>query len=336
MTGHTVAESGATLGRRMSWVRRHPFATAIFAIILVIFALSAIFGADEGEQTDAILGLIIVYVVLVGLYALAAWLYGKIFRREEPQVPVLPVSPVSQQPVPQSDWSARSAMPASAPPVPAPPPIITAPSLGDLLTLTPAQFEELTLTVLVALGYTDARRSGGAGDLGADVVCRDAQGRSTIVQCKRYAPGSTIGTPDIQTFIGMKSVHHRADRGIFVTTVSYSQPAVDLARQHGIALIGGNDLLLLLHLTGVPIGAPAARPTVACGQCGATNPAGAEFCDQCGARLANVAAAPAGSGVPNSAPVPPPFDAVECPRCHTKLSPQVRFCTNCGLPRSSS
>ncbi len=49
-------------------------------------------------------------------------------------------------------------------------------------------------------------------------------------------------------------MHHRADRGLIVSTVGYTQPAVELARHHGVALIDGDSLLLLLHLTRTPTG----------------------------------------------------------------------------------
>ena len=127
------------------------------------------------------------------------------------------------------------------------------PRIGDVLALPPGQFEDMTGALVSSLGYTEVRRSGGSGDFGVDLYGRDPQGRTTIVQCKRYAPGSTIGTPVVQTFIGMMTVHHRAERGVIVSTVSFTQPAVDLARHPGIALIDGNSLVLLLHLTGIPL-----------------------------------------------------------------------------------
>lgn len=127
------------------------------------------------------------------------------------------------------------------------------PALGDVLELTPGQFEDLTAVLFARLGYTRVKRTGGAGDLGADIVCRDPEGRSTIVQCKRYAPGSTIGSPVVQTFIGMKAVHHRAERGVIVTSAGFSQPAVNLARQHGITLIDGETLLSMLQMTATPV-----------------------------------------------------------------------------------
>jgi restriction system protein len=109
------------------------------------------------------------------------------------------------------------------------------------------------VALLRGLRYTAVQRTGKAGDLGTDITCLDPQGRTAIVQCKRYAPGNTIGTPVVQTFIGMMTVHHRADRGLIVATVPFTQQAVDLARHHGVALIDGPALLLLLHLTAIPL-----------------------------------------------------------------------------------
>jgi restriction endonuclease Mrr len=51
----------------------------------------------------------------------------------------------------------------------------------------------------------------------------------------------------MQTFIGMMTVHHRADQGLFVTTAGFTQPARNLAAHHGILLIDGNDLMQLVQ-----------------------------------------------------------------------------------------
>ncbi len=126
-------------------------------------------------------------------------------------------------------------------------------ALDDVLELTPREFEDLTAELLARLGYTGVRRTGGAGDLGADIVCHDPEGRSTIVQCKRFAPGSTVGSKVVQTFIGMQTVHHRAERGMIVTSSGFSQPAARLARQHGIVLVDGPRLLSMLQMTATPV-----------------------------------------------------------------------------------
>ncbi len=113
---------------------------------------------------------------------------------------------------------------------------------NELLALTPVEFERAVAQLLQDLGYREVRHAGGPGDLAADITCRDARGRSVIVQCKRYAPGARVGSRDIQAFIGMLSVHHRADRGIFVTTSEFTPPAANLARQHDVELIDARRL----------------------------------------------------------------------------------------------
>lgn len=114
--------------------------------------------------------------------------------------------------------------------------------LGDLLVLTPTEFEWAVGALLVAEGYRDVVRIGGAGDLGVDLTARDSQGKLVVVQCKRYAPGTTVGSPAVQSFIGMATVHHQAQRGLFVTTSTLTTPARALARQHDIEVIDGQEL----------------------------------------------------------------------------------------------
>ncbi len=115
-------------------------------------------------------------------------------------------------------------------------------TLADLLALTPGQFEAATAGMLRQLGYNDVRRTGGAGDLNVDVWARDPNGARVAIQCKQYGPGHYVGSPEVQTFIGMMYQHHGADRGIFVTTSWFSRPAVALAKQHNIVLWDGQEL----------------------------------------------------------------------------------------------
>jgi hypothetical protein len=163
-------------------------------------------------------------------------------------------------------------------------------TLGDMLSMNPTEFEEFTGQALEALGYRDVIRIGGAGDLGADLTATDPQGRSVIVQCKRYTPGSRVGSPALQAFIGMREVHHKADRGIFVTTADYTQQAIDLANEHDVVLIDGDDL--------VKIAALVLKPTVRrsnsatsngprfCITCGEPFLPTAQFCSNCGTAIA--------------------------------------------------
>jgi HJR/Mrr/RecB family endonuclease len=117
--------------------------------------------------------------------------------------------------------------------------------IDQLHALSPYEFEAYVRDLLAMLGYRDLRLNGGSGDLGVDIWGRTPQGRTAAIQCKRYAPGKNIGSPMIQTFIGMQKVHHGADVGLFVTTSGFTLDAMRLAQAHGIQLIDGPALLRL-------------------------------------------------------------------------------------------
>jgi restriction system protein len=119
-------------------------------------------------------------------------------------------------------------------------------TLGDLLSLTPPEFEEAVAGVLARSSYRKVRAVGKAADLGVDIACFDRKGRPVVVQCKRHAPGIAVGSGEVQRFLG-SITHAGADRGILVTTSRFSAPAVHLAEQHGIELIDGTALVELVR-----------------------------------------------------------------------------------------
>lgn len=120
-------------------------------------------------------------------------------------------------------------------------------TLQGLQSLTPTEFEMTVGDLLKSWGYVDVLRSGRAADLAADLKCRDAQGRLTVVQCKRYATGNLVSSPEVQKFIGMIYAHHRAYHGIFVTTSGFTEPALKLALEHNIRMIDGNQLVAFIQ-----------------------------------------------------------------------------------------
>lgn len=122
-------------------------------------------------------------------------------------------------------------------------------ALGELLALSPAEFEEAVAELLRHLGYRGVERVGGRGDRGVDIRCRHPRGGTLIVQCKRHAPGIRVGSPDVQALIGMVAVH-RADGGLLVTTSSFSAPARELAREHGVGLLDGETISRIAERAG--------------------------------------------------------------------------------------
>ncbi len=115
----------------------------------------------------------------------------------------------------------------------------------------PSSLSEFVLDVLQAIGYggsTDsAERLGRGGDGGVDGVIReDKLGLDLIyVQAKRWA--NTVGRPDIQQFVGALN-GHRASKGVFITTSTFSRDAIEYADAVNprVILLGGKQLAELM------------------------------------------------------------------------------------------
>jgi restriction system protein len=116
----------------------------------------------------------------------------------------------------------------------------------DLRRLTPAEFEQLVVAYYEALGHR-ARRSGGSGDHGMDVVVETVDGETWIVQCKRWR--GTVGEPVVRDLYGV--MHHEgAARGVIVTTGMFSEQARDWAKGKPIELVEGEAFLRRLGQVG--------------------------------------------------------------------------------------
>ena len=118
----------------------------------------------------------------------------------------------------------------------------------------PAFFEQLIVTLLIAMGYGGSseeagRALGQSGDDGVDgVIDQDPLGVDQVyVQAKRYAPGNTVGAAAIRDFFGALNLK-RASKGIFVTTSTFSRSAIETTRGLGqrIVLIDGHRLAQLM------------------------------------------------------------------------------------------
>lgn len=130
--------------------------------------------------------------------------------------------------------------------------------LDRLLRVTPRAFEHLAGSLLQAAGFDDVRVTGGSGDGGIDGigVYRPAGLISfhTAFQCKRYQ--GSVGASTVRDFRG--SFIGQADRGIIITTGSFTKSALDEAGKAGappVDLIDGATLCELLkqHRLGVRV-----------------------------------------------------------------------------------
>lgn len=133
--------------------------------------------------------------------------------------------------------------------------------LNRILESSPAFFEHVIVELLVGMGYGGshedaARRLGKSGDGGIDgIIDEDRLGLDRIyVQAKRYAPGNSVGRPEIQGFVG-SLVGLGASKGVFVTTSNFSKQALDFSAglQQRVILIDGQRLCELMVEYGVGV-----------------------------------------------------------------------------------
>ncbi|MFF3504737.1 restriction endonuclease [Streptomyces sp. NPDC003247] len=108
--------------------------------------------------------------------------------------------------------------------------------------LDPAEFEQAIAGLCARDGCTDVEVVGGAGDLGADVLAVAPDGRTVVIQCKRYADGHKVGSQDLQRFGGTCFTVHAADVAVVVTTSDFTAPAAEYAEQCGIVCVAAEDL----------------------------------------------------------------------------------------------
>lgn len=131
--------------------------------------------------------------------------------------------------------------------------------LDQVKSASPSFFERLVVELLVRMGYGGTLRDAGqavgrSGDGGIDgIIKEDRLGLDVIyLQAKRW--DSTVGRPEIQKFAGALQ-GHRARKGVFITTSSFSTDALEFASRidSKIVLIDGPALAkyMIDHNVGV-------------------------------------------------------------------------------------
>ncbi len=132
--------------------------------------------------------------------------------------------------------------------------------LAQTKTMEPLRFEKLVLDLMLKMGYGGSRENAGrltqaTGDGGVDgLINEDKLGLDVIyLQAKRYTE-TVVGRPKIQEFVGALA-GKQANKGVFITTSTFTQGAIDFANavQQKIILIDGEKLaaLMIEHNLGV-------------------------------------------------------------------------------------
>lgn len=136
--------------------------------------------------------------------------------------------------------------------------------LQNIENASPYKFEEIVIELLIKMGYGDSDFNNGevtskSGDEGIDgIIKEDKLGLDKIyVQAKRWKKETKIGRPEIQKFVGALD-GQRAKKGIFITTASFSQEALNYANNTSnatVILIDGQKLadLMIEYEAGVTV-----------------------------------------------------------------------------------
>ncbi|WP_235803733.1 restriction endonuclease [Limosilactobacillus panis] len=78
--------------------------------------------------------------------------------------------------------------------------------------------------------------------------------QQVYIQVKRYAPSNSVGRPEIAAFAGAIKLRH-TNRGVFITTSSFTKGAIEAARDLNIILVNGDMLtnLMIKYHVGIEI-----------------------------------------------------------------------------------
>jgi len=111
--------------------------------------------------------------------------------------------------------------------------------------ISPESFERLTQRLLRESGFIHVEVTGRTGDGGIDgkgiARINGLMSFHIAFQCKKYK--GSVGAPEIRDFRG--ATVGRADRGLFITTGSFTKAAIDEATRDGAApidLVDGDQL----------------------------------------------------------------------------------------------
>lgn len=131
--------------------------------------------------------------------------------------------------------------------------------LDEILKLSPYAFEQMVLDLMAKMGYgafeNAALQTPVTCDGGIDgIIMEDKLGFNLIyVQTKLWSLDRSVGSPDIQRFVG--AINLLGGKGLFVTSSTFTQHAISYAKLQQIVLIDGPKLarLMIEHNFGVTV-----------------------------------------------------------------------------------
>lgn len=136
--------------------------------------------------------------------------------------------------------------------------------MSEVMKLDDSGFEKLIVKLLVKMGYGSGIEGAGivtpkSHDGGIDGIIKEDQlGFSNIyIQAKQWSVDQSVSRPEIQKFVGALQ-GQQAQKGLFITTASFSTGAREYARNllgTKVVLVDGDTLarLMIKHNVGVSV-----------------------------------------------------------------------------------
>ncbi|MQY12638.1 hypothetical protein SRB5_27740 [Streptomyces sp. RB5] len=110
-------------------------------------------------------------------------------------------------------------------------------TLAALDAMTPAEFEQHIARLCRRDGCEQITVTSGHGDRGADIIGYTPSGRRLVVRCEGRTAATTIGSGDVQKFIGTAGLDHRADAALYVATCPFTREALLLSARHEVTAV---------------------------------------------------------------------------------------------------
>ncbi|MDH6125053.1 restriction endonuclease [Kitasatospora sp. GP82] len=108
--------------------------------------------------------------------------------------------------------------------------------IAGYLTMDDKEFERALAFLCERDGCRNVQVVGGAGDLAADVIATVPDGRRIVIQAKRFAPTTKVGSPDVQKVNGTYRDVHGGHLAAVVTTSVFTKSALAFGKQVGIRM----------------------------------------------------------------------------------------------------
>lgn len=151
--------------------------------------------------------------------------------------------------------------------------------LESIRAMSWREFEMLCGEAFRRKGYRVVENGLGGADGGVDLIVRK-NGETGLVQCKRWR-NSKVGIKEIREIYGIVAAEH-ADRGIFITSATYTNAAANFAEGKPLDLIDGPALLDFVREVQNQHPCKVADEPSAPMQTEAATPASHPVCPKCG------------------------------------------------------